>query len=183
MTIWDLDIALQHIKQHFGFLFMGETKILHSDFPDHFDNFIVILEKPEFRIRFTRDRSSITMQIGTHQAGSGWSTDGWYELTGIIMYLTSNQIMIVEYENTFDSDLQLERLAKVFVYYYDQIVDLFRPENFSKQKEKLWQVILEAISIIVYPVRKDERKKLMKQTRNFWQSIGVSMENNDRNTY
>jgi hypothetical protein len=179
MTIWDLDIALQHIKQHFGFLFMGETKILHSDFPDHFDNFVVILEKPEFRIRFTRDRTSITMQIGTHETELGWSMDGWYELTGIIMYLTHNQIMIVEYMYTFDSDLQLERLAKVFEYYYDQIVGLFRAENLMKQKETLLSVIVETNLIAADPVRKVERKKLMKQATKFWQSIGVSMENND----
>ncbi len=183
MIVWDLDIAVQHIKKYFGFLFVGETKILESDFPDSFNNFLVVIEKPEFRIRFTRDRLSMTMQIGTHQARSGWSTDEWYDLLGIVMYLTHNQILIVEYMNTFDSDLQLERLAKVFSNYYDEIVDLFRPENFIKQKEKLWLVILETISMMVYPVRKDERKKLIKQTRDFWQSIGVSMENNDRLTY
>ncbi len=180
VIIWDLNIALDHIKRYFGFLFEEESKILDSEFPDHFNNFVIIFERTEFRIRFTRDRLTIRMEIGTHQAVLGWSSDGWYDLISIVMYLTQKQIMISEYSETFDSDIQLERLAKVFRYFYDQIVELYKPENFVKQKEVLTQVNHETFLIMAEPERKFDRKKLKEQARLFWQSLGVLMESNDR---
>jgi hypothetical protein len=180
MIIGDFDVALEHIKKYFGFLFEGDIKLLETDLPNHFAGFFIIFEKPEFRIRFVKDRSTITMQIGTHQSGLGWSVDGWYDIVGIIMYLTQQQILITEYMDNVDSDLQLERLGKAFQFFYDQILDLFKPENFLEQEETLHLVLLKSILIAGDPERKAEREKLFEKSKKFWESIGIYMENNNR---
>jgi hypothetical protein len=147
MYLENLDEVLEHLNQPFGFLLDKGYKVFCSDFPGHFDNFAVGLEIPDFRIRFNRDRSAISAYVGPHEAKGCWSMDLWYDLSIIIMYLTHNKVLISGYwwEYRHDADQQLEQIAKSFYHFFDEIVELYKPENLSKNKDNLDLVIKEVL--------------------------------------
>jgi hypothetical protein len=173
MSLDNLPTVLEHIKLPFRFLLNKGFKVLHSEFPNSFDNFIVVLETIDLRVRFTRDRGTIGIQVGSHESGIYLAEDQWYGLIAIIMFLSSNQILISGYwEDRFEADKQIKRLANAFYYYYDNIVELFKPENFRRQKDSLDLVRPDVNSLLYDPKRKSERSRLEEQSELFWQSFG-----------
>ena len=171
MTLWDTRTALSHIKKHFLRLDNENVDLLFADFPNAFDNFALILQMPNFRIRFKRDRSEITIQIGTNQAFLDWSMGGWYELTTIILFLTNNQFLMVgSPEDKFNADKQLEKFSKVYYYYNDLIVELFKPDFLQRAEEKLHLSSKYMQEIICGKLKKDY-DGLLKQSTKYWDEI------------
>jgi hypothetical protein len=176
MNLNDYESILGHIRKHFRPLFEKNAKVIYSDWPPKsFDNFAITLELIDFRIRFTRDRSMIAVEIGTLQAEPDWHKDEgglWYDLIDIVMFLTQKQLLITGYwDFKFNTDKQLELLAKVFFYFYDQIIELYKPENFQKDREKLHLVYEDGLSLTFDFQRKEELKSLEVKSQEFWKTV------------
>jgi len=180
MYLDNLDEVLEHLNQPFGFLLNKGFKVFCSDFPGHFDNFAVGLETPDFRIRFNRDRGAISVYIGPNQAQGCWSNDLWDDLIVIIMYLTHNQILISGYwKDRYDVDKQLEQLGKAFYHFYDDIVELYKFDNFPKYKENM-NLFGQEVTLLFEPRNKPDRLDKEKQGLLFLQSIKMMPDKNER---
>jgi hypothetical protein len=175
MALDNLEDVLVHVKRYFGFLFQKETRVIFYEFPRAFDNFSVGLETPDFHVRFTRDRSTIRVQIGTQDALGCWTSDLWYDLINIVMLLTNNQFLITGYwEDRFNADAQLDHLGKVLKYYYTDIIELFKPDNFAEQKDNLNLISREMLNLIFEPRCNQELERLEEKAEAYWELISAS---------
>lgn len=173
MPLKSLDEAMELVRKHFGFLFERGTRVIFADYDTHaFGNFVIVLETTELRISFFRDRGTITTQVGPLWATPNWEGEPWYDLIAIVAFLTQKQVLISGYwKYEFDDEKQLEQLTKVFLFYYDRIVELFRADAFHKNKEALDLVSQDIQSLIFEPCRKAEEQKLLEQSVKFWQQL------------
>ena len=167
---------LKIIQKHFKNIFEKNAKVIYSDFPNSFDNFAIAFETDNFLIRFTRDRGTADIQIGTLEAETNWykkdTSGSIFSLITIIMFLTKKQLLITGYwKFRYDLDKQLEQLAKVFSFFYDQIAELYKPGIFQKEKEELDKLNEEVLLIIYEPRLKNELKNLEEKSRKFWDSV------------
>jgi hypothetical protein len=166
----DKETVLGLIEKHFPYIAKKDMVFLFAEFQDLQAFFVIILQLPDFRIRFTWDRADFTMQVGTNQAPLDRSNNGWYELSTIILYFTQKQFLIWSdwHNREFDTDKQLERLSKVFHYYYYQMVELFKQDVLLREEENL-NLVIRFTSLLFD--RPDDLKSLMEQSRKYWEEI------------
>lgn len=172
MSLKSLDEAREVVRKHFGFLFERGANFIFSDYHAHaFGNFVIVLETDDLRIRFARDRGTMTIGVGTLEATPGWEGE-WYDLICVVAFLTKKQVLITGYwDYRFDDEKQLDRLAKVLRFYYTQIAELFEGDVFQKNKAALDLVSEDFQSLIFEPRRRNEEQKLLAQSVKFWQEL------------
>jgi hypothetical protein len=57
----------------------GFTLVEDQYYPDHFGNEVVVLESSDLRLRFTKDRCDVSVEIGS------WAeTEQWYPLSDVV---------------------------------------------------------------------------------------------------
>lgn len=175
MSLKSLDEAREVVREHFGFLFERGANFIFSDYHAHaFGNFVIVLETSNLRIRFVRDRGTMTIEVGTLGATLDWDGGLWYDLIFVVAFLTKKQVLITGYwEHRFDDEKQLERLAKVLHLYYTQIAELFEDNVFQKNKAALELVSEDFQSLIFEPRRRNEEQKLLAQSVKFWQELDL----------
>ncbi len=170
----EIDETLELLNKYFGFLFQAGARVVFADYPERqYGNFAIVLEVANLHVGFFRDRGTITLQVGPDWGTVGWSGDPSYDLIIIIAFLTQKQVLISGYwKDRFKADRQLERLAKAFLFYYDQIAELFRSDIFPKKKDALDLVSRDIQSLIFEPRRRAELRKLEEQSAQFWRQVG-----------
>ncbi len=174
MPLKNLDEITNLVRKHFGFLFERGVRVIFSDYHAN-SNFAIVLETTDLRIRFFRERGTIYVHAGPSWATADWSGEPWYDLIVVIAFITQKQVLISEYwKDRFNDDKELERLAEVLLFYYDQIVELFRTDTFLKQKGALDLMKDDIISLHYEPGRRTELQKLLEQSNKFWQQVNPS---------
>ncbi len=157
---------LSKINDHFYFLSKSGAKVVGFHSTNSFDNSFVIIETIDFRIRFLRERSSYSIELGTLNSPINWESTDWYDLVFVIMYLTQNEILITEYEKyRFDDNKQLAFLSAFFKYYYEKIANLFNPEVFKKEEKRFIEECKRLQLFIYEPSMIKRKEKLEENTK------------------
>jgi len=135
-------VLLNSVLHHFrylmdehGFALVNEK----NDYDTPFGSRIVILQSPECRVRFVRDRGQVLVA-----AASLTQPEDWFDLAVVNAYLLRENRVQWEYptpDHSLDPaariDKQIARLADILSPHWVQIIDLFRQENFAREIKDL----------------------------------------------
>jgi hypothetical protein len=151
------------VKKHYGFLIKEYGfSIVYVNGPLLFDNYILVMQKGECKIRFMWDRGVVIIEGALRDTNN---YDGnWYGLLEIISYLTKGPKQI-NYEYGGDwiknkkttQEIQLVKLKGYLEPYWNQIIELFQEKNFINEKSNIDKFTKELSE--VYTKRKIEENK------------------------
>jgi len=109
----------------------------HYD-PQHFGNEVLVFRSPELALKFVKDRSEVSLDVGPSNGSS------WYMAPRLFEYL---HLAGADLYGPADAG-RLERYAAIIEESYDTIVNLFRPENLQQSEADLrrfWKLKAEEL--------------------------------------
>jgi len=135
-------VLLNRVLHHFGYLMneYGFSVVSQGyDYDKPFGSRIVVLQSKECRVRFARDRGQVDIAAATLSR-----PEDWFDLAIITAYLMGEDRVQWEYIAPDHSlnpaarmDKQVRRLADILKPYWEQIIALFRQENFEQKIDDL----------------------------------------------
>lgn len=130
---------VETIRRYFGFLFAKrEFTVITECYFDSFDNWVVVLESKDCRIRFFQDRGEVTIAFGPVWSPPNWQSGPWYDLRVMIRYITQGNEQW-EYQGG-STEEQFEHLAKKLRRFWQQICQLFRDDIFPQEQQVLQKI-------------------------------------------
>ena len=102
------------------------TKVFEHYDDRHFGNEELVYASPEMSLKFVRDRSEISLDVGLPDGSS------WYMAPRLLEYLKVADDLYGPADATL-----LRRQATLIDQTYEVIADLFRPENIAASQDEL----------------------------------------------
>lgn len=146
--------AVDHIRNHFEFLFDGGFEIAYKMFDEKvMGNWVVVLQSKECIIRFIQDRSEIRMEIGPPWASTEWSPKKHFVYPKTLLeYIKNDQSITIPSfdEINLDPNDQLQKLKTFLASHYDELVSFLNQDDFAEHEAKIESFALDKFKKI-YP--------------------------------
>lgn len=111
----------------------GLKKVEERHFPDSFGNFFVVLTTKDFSLRYSNEKSVISIEIASNYENND---DKWYALSCIRDLIYSpDKINVTNPE--VDNLTRIEKLNDFLRRDFNRINELFSKKNYSYTKKKL----------------------------------------------